>query len=138
MCYVVLMNEKHLCTATTRSGRPCRAWAIHGTEPPRCIAHALDPLPGPAEPAPVDRSLLDREIATTRLVLTRLLDQIETEPPPAARDLARLAPLIFHGTATVARLLRIRRALSGETVDGLAGAVAQALDELSTEWQVDL
>lgn len=28
------------CTATTTAGKPCRAWAVHGTEPPLCSAHA--------------------------------------------------------------------------------------------------
>jgi hypothetical protein len=27
------------CTAITAEGRPCRAWAMKGTEPPRCAAH---------------------------------------------------------------------------------------------------
>jgi hypothetical protein len=28
------------CTSTTRSGRPCRAWAVRGTDPPAGAAHA--------------------------------------------------------------------------------------------------
>ena len=28
------------CSHTTRAGRPCRAWAVHGTDPPACSAHA--------------------------------------------------------------------------------------------------
>ena len=35
-------------------------------------------------------------------------------------------------------MLRDRRALSGEASDGFAGAIAQALDELGSEWGVDL
>ncbi len=27
------------CTATTRQGQPCRAWAVPGTDPPRCAPH---------------------------------------------------------------------------------------------------
>ena len=27
------------CTATTRQGFPCRAYAVHGTDPPLCVAH---------------------------------------------------------------------------------------------------
>ena len=27
------------CTATTRRGLPCRAWAVRGSDPPRCVAH---------------------------------------------------------------------------------------------------
>jgi hypothetical protein len=28
------------CSATTASGQPCKAWAIHGTDPPLCAPHA--------------------------------------------------------------------------------------------------
>jgi hypothetical protein len=28
------------CSHTTAAGRPCRAWAVHGTDPPACAAHA--------------------------------------------------------------------------------------------------
>ena len=28
------------CTATTAAGRACRAWAVRGSDPPRCRAHA--------------------------------------------------------------------------------------------------
>lgn len=31
---------KRPCTATTANGRPCRAWAVHDTDPPRCAAHS--------------------------------------------------------------------------------------------------
>ena len=27
------------CTATTAAGHPCRAYAVHGTDPPRCAPH---------------------------------------------------------------------------------------------------
>ena len=27
------------CQATTKAGRPCKAWAVAGTLPPRCSAH---------------------------------------------------------------------------------------------------
>jgi hypothetical protein len=38
------MDEEHdhrptRCTATCADGSPCRAWAVHGTEPPRCGPH---------------------------------------------------------------------------------------------------
>ena len=44
----------------------------------------------------------------------------------------KLAGVLYQGIARLAQLLRTRRALSGEAVDGLAGALAQALDELDT------
>jgi hypothetical protein len=32
-------GQKPRCTATRRDGSPCRAFAIHGTDPPLCWSH---------------------------------------------------------------------------------------------------
>jgi hypothetical protein len=55
-------------------------------------------------------------------------------------DLDAVVQVGFHGqTATrLGKLLRTRRALSAESADGISAAIAQALDELSSEWGVDL
>ncbi|MBN1247137.1 MAG: hypothetical protein JXC32_05725 [Anaerolineae bacterium] len=56
-------------------------------------------------------------------------------------DLAALAKLFaLHGqnASRLGRLLRDQRALSGAAADGIAGAIAQALDELSNELGADL
>ena len=34
------------CTATTRRGLPCKAWAVPDTNPPTCAAHRATPRPG--------------------------------------------------------------------------------------------
>ena len=34
------MDHKVRCTAITRAGKPCKAWAITGNNPPLCSAHA--------------------------------------------------------------------------------------------------
>ena len=56
---------------------------------------------------------------------------------PDAAALAKLMPLAFQhadgGPASVDQ-----RALSGAASDGIAGAIGQALDELATEWGVEL
>ena len=46
----------------------------------------------------------------------------------------------LHGlnASRLGRLLRDQRALSGEAADGIAGAIAQALDELSSELGAEL
>jgi hypothetical protein len=49
------------------------------------------------------------------------------------RDLARLFQIHGLNASRIGRLLRDQRALSGEATDGIAGAIAQALDELATE-----
>jgi hypothetical protein len=38
----------------------------------------------------------------------------------------------------IARLLRDKRALSGKAADGISGAIAQALDEMGTEYGLPL
>jgi hypothetical protein len=97
---------------------------------------------------------LDDEIAIARVTLRRILallsaDRVHRGPQyPGAPDgttvemtpldYARLAALSLAGARTVARLLRDKRALSGEAADGIAGAISQAIDELSTEWGIPL
>ena len=34
------------CTATTSAGFPCRAWAVRGSDPPRCAPHRRSPSGG--------------------------------------------------------------------------------------------
>jgi len=127
------------------------------TDPPRCAAHRDDrgahgapagntnarehgfysPALDAAELADLvslaDDPSLDDEIAAARVALRRVLAALDTDQPDP-----RLASLAFAGTRTIARLLRDQRAISGDAADGIAGAIAQALDELSTEWGIDL
>jgi hypothetical protein len=145
----------------TKAGTPCRAWAIKGSEPPLCASHARlarEGAPGgnqesrrPAFYSPTlsegeladlvayaDDMTLDDEIACTRVLVRRLMAIIEADGDLSASEQARLAGLALQGTRTVARLLRDKRALSGDAAEGLAGAIGQALDELSVEWGVEL
>lgn len=152
-----MMTTTRRCTGTTSGGRACAAWAVRGSEPALCSAHGGA---SPDEKGPrrgrgfyrrafsgeeladlaqfADASALAEEIATTRVVLRRLLLYLRDHPELDAATLARLAPLAFRGTQTVAQLLRDQRALSGEAADGIAGAIGLALDELSTAWGVEL
>ncbi len=151
------------CTATTARGAPCRGWAQSGTDPPRCSAHAEQTAPAhasfyaaslkPDELADLftyaDDLTLDDEIACARVVLRRLLALLDAptisdfkDPsitrPITPTDTCRLFGLSLQATRTIARLLRDKRALTGEAADGISAAIAQALDELSTEWGVPL
>jgi hypothetical protein len=151
---------KRKCTATTKAGRPCRAWAVHGTNPPRCQAHANLSDVGASgsaaeeEPSFYQRQLTSKEvadlvahagegtltdeIAINRIILRRLLTVLRENEALTMQDLTNVAPLVFRGTRAVARLLRQERALSGEAADGIAGAIGKALDELSTEIGLEL
>jgi hypothetical protein len=154
------------CSATTAAGKPCKAWAVRDTDPPLCAAHARRNTGAGAPPgnrnrqahgfysstlteeeladlvAVADDLTLDDEIACARVILRRLMHHLEIDPdaehPPDVDDLHKLANLALSATRTVARLLRDQRAITGEAADGIAGAIGQALDELATEWGLDL
>jgi hypothetical protein len=154
------------CTGQTRQGRPCQAWAVRGSVPPRCPAHAgacdtcagagacdtcagggrsSSPLPAPlaAEPEVLDSDAeamagIIRDLAAKQRRLSTLIDGCLEDESLTVEDLARLLALHGLNASRLGRLLRDKRALSGDAADGLAGAISQVLDELSTEWGVDL
>jgi hypothetical protein len=73
---------------------------------------------------------LEEEIDLLRVCMRRVLE--------AEIDPAKTLQLLSRGVEQLAKLMRAKRALSGEAADGLADAFAKALDELSTELGVDL
>lgn len=141
------------CTATTAAGNPCQAWAVVDTEPPRCAAHggtgkgpgaptanqnalkhglfATSPQPPPTIGAIID------DLYSKQLGISAFIDQ-EMHTETEIEDLVRLLQLHGQNASRLGRLLRDQRALSGEAADGIAGAIAAALDELSTELGADL
>ena len=152
------MTHKRKCTALTRSGPPCRAWAERGSDPPRCAAHRGDGRrgdkatpqapPAPAGPGfyPEDPTAvtIDGAIAGLTDKMRRLDALIAGHDQSAGRNwppdevLVQLLGLYTQASSRLSQLLRDRRALSGEAADGLAGAIAQALDEIGTQWRVEL
>ncbi len=147
------------CTQLTRKNQPCQAHALKGSQPPTCSAHAKRNRGAGAPPGNQNRrthgfystqyttkelsdlvnattpTLLD-EIALTRIATRRILEQLDQQIE--STDYAKLAGLLLSGANTIARLLRVQRILSGETADGIAGAIGQALDELSAEFNIEL
>ena len=111
-------------------------------------SYSADPIayrePGKAafyaqDPAEVT---IDQAIAGLVDKMTRL-DQIIAEAQAngartGSGDLVRLFELYTQASSRLSRMLRDRRALSGEAADGISGAIAQAMDELGTEMGVDL
>jgi len=141
------------CSATTASGHPCRAWAVHDTDPPLCIAHQRAPTGGGERPvgAPPGNTnavkhgfyssdptgvTIDEAIAGLVDKMTRLDEIIATAKN--GEYVIRLFELYTQASSRLSRMLRDRRALSGEAADGIAGAIAQAMDELGTELGADL
>ena len=122
---------KQRCTALTSAARPCQAWAVRGSDPPRCAAH------GGLEPAEAEQNsqeALEQEIYAVRRLLWRLLDHLNEDPEPRLQEITVIAPILLDTTRTMAHLLRDQRALRGDTAEGIAGAIGQALDELAVEW----
>jgi hypothetical protein len=84
---------------------------------------------------------LDDEIWLQRVLNHRLFHYLDESEPGVTLEvetLVKVAAALGAGTTRVARLLRDRRALSGQSADGIAGAIAAALDELTTELGIHL
>lgn len=125
------------CTANRQDGSPCSAWAQRGSEPPRCVAHRTE--------SPAERYVnLAGQITELGARIEQLLDCMDerfasgVEDRAAAREYRAFLTLYSNLLGRLGRLMRDQRAISGEAADGIAGAIAQALDELSTELGADL
>jgi hypothetical protein len=148
------------CKATTRKNQPCRAWAVSGEE--FCSVHGQRNKGGGGqagnqnakkhgfygrhftaeELAAVegqDLESLDGEISAARIQTARVMQYLKEKGGGLMpSELAKLQKNAFEGMKTTAVLLRTRRALTGETGDGLSGAFATILDELASEWGIEL
>ncbi len=147
------------CSATTKAGRPCRAWAVRGTDPPRCAAHGGGKAPvgaplgnqnalthgfyssRPPElpPGAPDLTRIERiiaDLAAKQVALSTYIDRHKHDVPTP--DLVEMLRLHGQNASRLGRLLRDKRALSGDAADGISAAIAQALDELGTELGADL
>jgi hypothetical protein len=89
-----------------------------------------DELSDVARLAAADDASLVEEIGMLRVCMRRVLE--------ADLDPAKTLQLLARGVGQLASLVRAQRALSGEAADGLADAIAKALDELSTELGIEL
>jgi hypothetical protein len=97
-----------------------------------------------AHPTPPLTSIADiiADLASKQITLSNHIDTIlsaaNDDDPPNMLDLVKLFALHGQNASRLGRLLRDQRALSGDAADGIAGAIAQALDELSTELGIEL
>lgn len=146
------MSPSRKCGATCADGSPCNAWAVRGSDPPRCSAHrdrhdwgapagnqnalkhgyyAQPDLPNDCSIDAVIDDLYQRQLLIN--------DYLDTVLPNASiEEICHLLRIHGQNASRLGRLLRDRRALSGDAADGISGAIAQALDELSTELGTDL
>ena len=146
------------CPATNKDGTPCRAFPVRGSDPPLCSSHGggrapvgapagnqnrrthgfyvdVAPLPDPDD-VPDSISAVIHDLAVKQARLSRDINgHLKSYD---VHTLARLLELHAQTASRLGRLLRDERALSGEAADGISAAIAQALDELSTELGTDL
>lgn len=123
------MSNKTPCSAQTKAGKACKAWAIHGSNPPLCSAHAGRAGAPPGNSNAVKHGYysqeyddhevasllahgtnhtLTDELALTRVALMRLFAFITPEDgeSPMPYVYSSVLPHIFAGVRTVAALLR--------------------------------
>jgi hypothetical protein len=150
-------TESRRCTAIRADGSPCRAWAVHGTDPPRCAPHGggRAPVGAPlgnrnasthgfyANSAGPDSSQdectidgLIADLYRKQKRLSRYIDEHIDDLPPA--DLARFLRIHAQSSSRLGRLLRDRRILNGGWNQAMDDIFGQALAELGEEWGVKL
>ena len=146
------------CTATCADGSPCQAWAVHGSDPPRCAPHGggrtltgaplgnqnarkhrfhvrTSPLDGGRSGAcTIDGVIADLHRQQQRL--SRYIDEHIDELEPS--ELIRFLRVHGQSCSCLGRLLRDRQALGGGFQADMEELTRQALAELSEEWGVDL
>lgn len=155
-------DHKVHCASKTESGEACRAWAIHGSDPPVCATHAK--LTGGGAPKGNQNALkhgfyarsltdqesadlvslmasaeLDDELAMTRVLIRRIWDRIN-EPADPRKQEKDQKELTLEEFKTLAQL----HFLGVRTVAGLLKAGGPAttfqdvlgavLDDLSNSW----
>lgn len=152
------MSSARRCSGRRADGKPCRGWALRGSDPPLCYFHAQkQSRHEEVDAAPASKSFyspaytlaeiadlvglamdgsLDDELAATRIAVRRVMEQLQEELTPD--EYAHMANLIFRGTNTVARLLRIKKSLSKELDEELAVGIGEALDIISGEKGIEL
>ncbi len=149
------------CTATSRAGSPCRAWAVAGTDPPVCPSHGGDPdyEPGPpgnqhglkhgfyASPrlhlpyALYSGMSLDdviEELFRRHAHFNAYMDEVLTSGTGSISELINLFQLHGWSAWRIVRLLRLRRERAPTRDELLTAAIHQALDELGEELGIDL
>jgi len=136
----------------TAKGEPCRAWAVRGSDPPRCVAHGggegrVGAPPGSknalkhgayAEP---DEQLIDLAgvIDDCKRRFTRLGTYIDEHVADLeAVEFAKLLELHGRLASRIGRLERDLQKLGGSETSDFMQVIGEALDRLSKEWGIKL
>jgi hypothetical protein len=110
----------------------------------RCPTPGSDPTGDPPEVSNGEviedliNDLVAKQQALSALIDGFLEEEVQSPDSLSVQALGRLMALHSQNASRLGRLLRDKRALSGEAADGIAAAMAQAMDELRNEWGVAL
>ena len=146
------------CNQLKNDGSACKAWAMKDTKPPRCAAHGgttkkTGAPPGnsnakthgfyaatitPTTITPTTIEGVIEDLATKQAALSEYLATNLQNPEIDLTALVNIFTVHAQNASRLGRLLTQQHALSGELSDGLAGAIGQALDELSLILGADL
>jgi hypothetical protein len=128
------------CTALKHDGTPCRSWAVHETNPPRCAAHGGGkPIGAPtgnknaqthgtySDPVP-EQADIDERIADLNHRIQTLSAYIDDNTPGLDLE-STIKLLTLHGqlNSRLGRLMRDRQILVGEDAGELQQAIEEAL-----------
>lgn len=141
--------SKVACSATTRAGNPCKAWAIHNSNPPLCSAHSGRAGAPPGNQnrythgfysqsfkatevadlvAHATNTTLEDELAVTRVLVQRYMAFLNREEAKVY-DYSSIAPHVFAGVRTIALLLRqIENQQSGGPWDEILDQMSDVLN----------
>lgn len=157
--------KKRPCTATRADSQPCRAWARHDTDPPRCAAHS-DPAPAQQNQSPSPKSQaanhdhnlyahhysreeqaalqslanqcsLLGEMSLVRVALNRLLHDFDHHSDLTHAEMESRATTLYQGAYIIGKLAKLQVDIE-KRGGNIHPAMAAALDELSEEWNIDL
>ena len=145
---MLLPGDLRRCTAITRRGNPCRAWAVAGSD--RCIVHQEAGSEGlPAAPEPADRDLVEADrvdllsgviddTLQKQIQISSLIDELLSQEEVVSDKVIKLLALHSQNAGRIGRLLRDQKVVQGEKSDALLELLDQTLDELSVELGIEL
>jgi hypothetical protein len=147
------------CTAVRKDGLPCRAWAVAGSDPPRCAAHGgkrppaclSDMLPGfdlptrsdtragSPRPGPLDRSdqssiTAEEAVSFLAALLKWLADYMATHAEEfTVDDVARLSAVYGQNVGRYVRMCQDQARSAGRETDEMEQALRLAGQYLGVE-----
>ena len=130
------------CSATTKAGEPCRAFAVRGEQ--MCSAHSRA-VGAPAGNqnrrthgfyaasvkmegiGDVADDLLRKQQQLSAYIDGQMVEGLDSE------EMIKLFALLAQNASRLGRLLRDKRALDGDSPDGMLEAIGKLFDEINTE-----